>query len=101
MLHRPTFSFRSPKTQFERREYNGEDELYEVVDKISTGLSIEMIDTIFVDFMNRLQPLIDGRGDYVSYSAGEKPSNMAKLSNITFLMFIPSALSKHDHDHGI
>jgi hypothetical protein len=35
------------------------------------------------------------------YSAVAKPGNVAKLSHITFLMFIPSALSKHDHDPGI
>jgi hypothetical protein len=33
-LHHPTFSFRSLKTQLEWREYNGKDELYEVVDEI-------------------------------------------------------------------
>jgi hypothetical protein len=31
-------------TQLDRREYNGEYELYEVVDEILTGLSIEMIE---------------------------------------------------------
>jgi hypothetical protein len=36
------------------------------VDKILTGLWIEMIQTVFVDWMNRLQRLIDGNGDYVS-----------------------------------
>jgi hypothetical protein len=60
------FLFGWPKTQLERREYNGEDELYEVVDEILTGPSIEMIETVFVDWMNRLQRLIDGNGDYVS-----------------------------------
>jgi hypothetical protein len=44
----------------------GEDELHEIVDEILTGLSIEMIETVFVDWMNRLQRLIDGNGDYVS-----------------------------------
>jgi hypothetical protein len=53
------------KTQLKRREYNGEDELYEVVDEILTGLSIEMIETVFVDWMNRLQRLIDENGDDV------------------------------------
>jgi hypothetical protein len=47
------------KTQLERREYNGEDQLYETVDEILTGLSIEKIETVFVDWMNRLQRLID------------------------------------------
>jgi transposase len=42
------------KTQLEQREYNGKDELYEVVDETLTGLSIEMIETVFVDWMNRL-----------------------------------------------
>jgi hypothetical protein len=65
-LHHPTFLFGCLKTQLERREYNEEDELYEVVDEILTGLSIEMIETVFVDWMNRVQHLIDGNGDYVS-----------------------------------
>jgi hypothetical protein len=33
-LHHPTFLFGWLKTQLERREYNGEDELDEVVDEI-------------------------------------------------------------------
>jgi hypothetical protein len=53
------------KTQLERREYNGEDELCVVVDEILTGLSIKMIETAFVDWMNRPQRLIDETGDYV------------------------------------
>jgi hypothetical protein len=57
------FLFGWLKTQHERREYNGEDELYEVVNEILTGLSIEMIETIFVDWMNLLQCLIDGNND--------------------------------------
>jgi histone-lysine N-methyltransferase SETMAR len=60
------FLFGWLKTQLERREYNGEDELYEVVDEIFTSLSIEMIEAVFVDRMNRLRRLIDGNGDYVS-----------------------------------
>jgi hypothetical protein len=35
------------------------------------------------------------------YSTIAKPENVAKPSNITFFRFIPSALSKKDHDHGI
>jgi hypothetical protein len=50
------------KIQLERSEYNGEDELYEVMDEISTGRSIEMIETVLLDWMNRLQCLIDGSG---------------------------------------
>jgi hypothetical protein len=50
----------------DRREYNGENELYEGVDEILTGLSIEMIETVFVDWMNRLEDMIDGNGEYVS-----------------------------------
>jgi hypothetical protein len=65
LLHNPTF-FGWLKTQLERREYNGEDELYEVGDEILAGLSIEMIETVFVDWMNRLQRLIDGNDHYVS-----------------------------------
>jgi hypothetical protein len=60
------FLFDWLKTQLERREYHGQDELYEVVNDILTGLSIEMIETVFVDWMNRLQRLIDGNGDSVS-----------------------------------
>jgi hypothetical protein len=44
----------------------GKDELYKAVDEILTGLSIEMIETVFADWMNRLQRLIDGNGDCVS-----------------------------------
>jgi hypothetical protein len=66
-LHHPTFFLCGRlKTQLERRGYNVEDELYEAVDEILTGLSIEMIETVFVDWMNRLQRLIDGNGDCVS-----------------------------------
>jgi hypothetical protein len=36
-------------THLERKGYNGENELYEVVDEILTGLSIEMIETVFLD----------------------------------------------------
>jgi hypothetical protein len=66
ILRYPTFLFGWLKIQLERREYNGEDELYEVVDEILRGLSIEMIETVFVDWMNQLQRLIDGNGDHVS-----------------------------------
>jgi erythromycin esterase-like protein len=38
------------KTQLERRKYKGDNELYELVDEILTGLSIEMIETVFVDW---------------------------------------------------
>jgi hypothetical protein len=46
------FLFGWLKIQLERREYNGKDQLYEVVDEILTGLSIEMIKMVFVDWMN-------------------------------------------------
>jgi hypothetical protein len=36
------------KTQLDQREYNKEDELYEVMDEMLTGLSIEMIETVFI-----------------------------------------------------
>jgi hypothetical protein len=49
ILHHPTFLFGWLKTQHDRREYNGKDKLYEAVDQILTGLSIEMIETVFVD----------------------------------------------------
>jgi hypothetical protein len=52
--------------QLEQREYNGKDELYQVVDGMLTSFSIEMIETVFVDSMNRLQRLIDVNDDYVS-----------------------------------
>jgi hypothetical protein len=54
------------RTQLKRREHNEKDELYEIVDKTLTGLSVEMIEPIFVDGMNRLKRLIDGNVDYVS-----------------------------------
>jgi hypothetical protein len=55
--------FRRLKIQLERRRYNGEDE---VVDEILTGLSTEMIEMVFVDWMNRFQHIIDGNGDCAS-----------------------------------
>jgi hypothetical protein len=60
------FLFGWLKTQLKWREYNEEDRLYEVVDEILTGLSIKMIETVFVDWMNQLQCLIDKNGDYFS-----------------------------------
>jgi histone-lysine N-methyltransferase SETMAR len=60
------FLFGWLKTQLEQTEYNGENELYEVVNDILTGFSIKIIETVFVDWMNRLRRLIDGNGDYVS-----------------------------------
>jgi hypothetical protein len=65
-LHHLTFLFGWLKTQLERREHNGEDELYEIVDKILTGPSIEIIEMVFVHWMNRLQSLIDANDHYVS-----------------------------------
>jgi hypothetical protein len=49
ILRHPTF-FGWLKTLLERREHNGKDELYEVVDELLTCLSIKMIETIFVDW---------------------------------------------------
>jgi hypothetical protein len=60
------FLFGWLKTQFQPREYNGKDKIYEVMDEILTGLSIKMIELVFVDWMNRLQCLIDENGDYIS-----------------------------------
>jgi hypothetical protein len=37
------------ETQAERREYNRDDDLYEVMNEISIGLSNEMIEMVFVD----------------------------------------------------
>jgi hypothetical protein len=60
------------KTQPERRGYNGEDELYEshelyeALNEILTGLSIEMTPTVFVNWMNRIQHLINEKRDYIS-----------------------------------
>jgi hypothetical protein len=65
ILHHPIF-FGWLKTQLERREDNGKDELYEGVNEILSGLSIEMIEMVFVDWINRLQCLINGNGDFVS-----------------------------------
>jgi hypothetical protein len=65
-LHHLTFLFGWLKTQLERREYNGDDESYEIVDKILTGPSIEIIKMVFVDCMNRLRSLIDANDHYVS-----------------------------------
>jgi hypothetical protein len=65
-LHHPTFLFGWLKTQLEQREDKGKNELCEGVNEILTDLSIEMIETVFVDWMSRLQCLIDGNGDYVS-----------------------------------
>jgi hypothetical protein len=36
------------------------------MDEILTGVSIEMIETVFVDWMNQPQRLIGGNCDYVS-----------------------------------
>jgi hypothetical protein len=60
------FLFGWLKTQLERREYNGKDELYEGADEVLTSLSVEMIEKIFVNWTLRVQHLIDGNGDYVS-----------------------------------
>jgi hypothetical protein len=65
ILYHPTF-FRLSKIQLEEREHNLEDERYEAVDEILPGISGEMIETVFVDWMNRLQRLFDGNGDSVS-----------------------------------
>jgi hypothetical protein len=65
ILHHPIF-FGWLKTHLERRGYYGENELYEAMDENLTGLSADMTETVFVDWMNRLQRLIDGNGDYVS-----------------------------------
>jgi hypothetical protein len=72
IFHHSTFLFGWLKTQLKWREYSEEDELYEILDEILTGVSIELIETIFVDWMNRLQQLIDGNGDYVSYNLASK-----------------------------
>jgi hypothetical protein len=60
------FPFGWLKTQLERREYNGKDELYEAMGEILTRPSIEMIETVFGDSMNRFQHLINGNGSDVS-----------------------------------
>jgi hypothetical protein len=63
------------ETQLERREYNGEDELYEVLDEILACLSIEMIEAVSIDWMNRLQRLINENDDYVSENITSKVLN--------------------------
>jgi hypothetical protein len=55
------FLFGWLKTQLEWREYNGEDELYEIVDEILIGLSIDLC-----RLDESIPTLIDGNGDYVS-----------------------------------
>jgi hypothetical protein len=37
-----------------------------MVDEILAGLSIEMIEAVFGEWMNRLERVIAGNGDYVS-----------------------------------
>jgi hypothetical protein len=54
ILHHPASSFRLAENPARTKRDNGEDELYEVVDEILTGLSIEMIETVFVDWVNQL-----------------------------------------------
>jgi hypothetical protein len=44
----------------------GKMNISEVLDDILTGRSIAMIKTVFVDWMNRLQCVIDGNSDDVS-----------------------------------
>jgi hypothetical protein len=66
ILHYPVFSFRLAQNPAGTGEYNGKDELYEVVDAILTDLPIEMTETVFVDWMIRLQRLINGNGDDIS-----------------------------------
>jgi hypothetical protein len=63
ILRHPIFLFGWLKPQLERREFSGDDELYEIVVEILTSLSIKIIETVFVDWMNRLQRLINGNGD--------------------------------------
>jgi homoserine trans-succinylase len=48
------------------------------VDEILTGLSIEKIETVFVDWMNRLQRLIDWNGDNVSWNITSEFLNWIK-----------------------
>jgi hypothetical protein len=66
ILYYPTFSFRLAENPAWTERIEWEDELYEIVDEILTGPSTEMIETVFVSWMNRLQRLIAGNGDYVS-----------------------------------
>jgi hypothetical protein len=58
--------FGSLKIHPGRRLYTVEDELYEALNEILTGFSVEMMETVFIDWMNRLQRLIDGNGNCVS-----------------------------------
>jgi hypothetical protein len=63
------FLFGWLKRQLEWSEYNGENGLYETVNGILTGLLIEMIETVFINWVNRFQRLIDENGGYVSQNA--------------------------------
>jgi hypothetical protein len=48
------------------------------VNEILLDLSIEMIETVFVDWMNRLQRLTDGNSDYVSENVTSEFLNWLK-----------------------
>jgi hypothetical protein len=65
-LHYPTFLFGWLKTQLERRGYDRENEIDEVVDDILTGVLIKIIETVFAGWMYRLHRALDGNGEYVS-----------------------------------
>jgi histone-lysine N-methyltransferase SETMAR len=82
------FLFAWLKTELERREYEGEDELYEVVDEILAGLSIEMIEAVFGKWMDRLERVITGNGDYISLT-------------ITLIFFEPSKIRQSCSDKAL
>jgi hypothetical protein len=50
----------------DRRKYHGKGELHEMVDEILTSLSIEMIEIVSSDWMDRIQRVIDGNGEHVA-----------------------------------
>jgi hypothetical protein len=74
-LHRPTSSFGWRKTKLERREYNREDEVNEAEVEMLIDHLIELIETVFIDRMNRRQLLLDGNGDYVSQNITSESLN--------------------------
>jgi hypothetical protein len=54
------------KVQLKRRQNDDSDELYEVVDEILAGRSIEMIETVFGDWMDRPERVTHENNEYIS-----------------------------------
>jgi hypothetical protein len=47
-------------------EYYREDELYEGMDELLTGISVKMIGTVFGAWINRPHHVIGGNGEYIA-----------------------------------